>query len=112
MAGSQTRRDPLRRLTMPVSSLLGIIVLTVAASATWADPPTKPKAGTESVEELLNRCRADGVIVPVRNTKTNELDKDPQLGIPRFTVPDHAKLAATIKANRALMEPEKSRQAL
>src|SRR5262249_16191540 len=47
-----------------------------------------------------------------RDPKTNKLDKDPNLGIPRFIVPDRDKLARTIQANRVLMEPEKSRHAL
>jgi CHAT domain-containing protein/tetratricopeptide (TPR) repeat protein len=86
--------------------------LMLAASETAADPPTQVKAGAESVEELLHRCRLDGVIVAVRDPKTGKTDNDPKLGIPRFIVPDHAKLASTIKANRALMEPTRSRHVL
>lgn len=68
--------------------------------------------GVEAVEALLAACADARAIVTVLDPKTGKVANDPQLGIPKFVVPDGIKLRATLKSHAALMQHQKSREAL
>ena len=88
--------------------LIVVALLSANQGLSAADPPV----GTAAVEKLLTVCSDAGVIVTVKDPKTGKVLPDPQLGIPQFIVPDEAKLRATLKANKTIMQDVKSRQAL